>query len=190
MANLEQHFKQLIKHYDTGADPMPYLCAHGFMTAQAICASGNTQDEIIAVMLDSDVTLSTDARVAFTTLLTQLTHSIDRAFNEEEVIDLPLSMDDKDQLSDWCTGFMEAHFLAEQRWFETHEQEVCELLLPVMLASGLFSDEPDFQHILSDSQLTEDMYEQIPDVLMELYLLFNSPEDIRKESKSLTSSPS
>ncbi|WP_330924832.1 YecA family protein [Candidatus Sororendozoicomonas aggregata] len=185
MADLEQHFKDLIQQHAVGADPMPYLCAHGFMTAQAICASQNTQDDIIAVMLDGEARLSTEARADFTTLLTRLTHSIDRAFHEEETVGLPFSMNDQGHLADWCTGFMEAHFLAEKRWFEAHEQEVCELLLPIMLASGLFSDEPDFQPILSDEQLTEDMVEQIPDVLMELYLMFNSPEDIRKESKSI-----
>ena len=65
----------------------------------------------------------------------------------------------------------------EDRWFVRDEQEVCELLLPIMLASGLFDDEKEFRDIRKDTQLTEDMCSQIPEVLMELYLMFNSPEE-------------
>ncbi len=46
-----------------------------------------------------------------------------------------------------------------------------------MLASGLFDDEQEFKDIRKDSKLTEDMCSQIPEVLTELYMIFNAPEE-------------
>ncbi len=83
-------------------------------------------------------------------------------------------------------ALLEGHLLDEDRWFQEHEQEVCELLLPLMLASGLFDDEPEFREILKDPKLAEDMCSQIPEVLMELYLMFNSPEEIRNKKEKRT----
>ena len=53
-----------------------------------------------------------------------------------------------------------------------------------MLASGLFDNEPEFRDILKDEKLSNDMYSQIPEVLMELYLMFNSPEDVHSKDKT------
>lgn len=85
---------------------------------------------------------------------------------------------------------MEGHFLNEKQWFAEHEQEVCELMLPVMLASGLFDDEPEFEEILEDEDLTENMTAQIPEVLMALYLLFNFPEEATKKPAGKPHKPS
>lgn len=169
---LTQHSKE---------EPLNFHAVHGFMTALAICPADLSEAERNEVLFDGPVTLKAEDQEALDAALTTVARDIDRQFNEEEGFTLSCEdeLDDPEDeaLFDWCGGFMEGHFLNEPQWFGEHEQEVCELLLPVMLASGLFDEEPEFQEILNNEELTEDMTSQIPEVLMELYLLFNSPEE-------------
>ena len=136
------------------------------------------------------VSLEKEDRATLNDALNTVTRSIDREFNEEEGFTLSceeeLDNPDDEALFDWCGGFMEGYFLNEKQWFAENEQEVCELLLPVMLASGLFDDEPEFEDILEDEELTEDMTSQIPEVLMEL---FNSPEEATNKPKPADRDP-
>ena len=72
---------------------------------------------------------------------------------------------------------MEGVFLREAAWFENAEDEVSELLLPIMVGSGLFEEQPEFDEIAADRDLVDSMIEQIPEVLTALYLLFQAPEE-------------
>ena len=80
-------------------------------------------------------------------------------------------------LRGWCIGFMEGVFLREAAWFENAEEEVSELLLPIMVVSGLFDDQPEFSDIATDAKLVDDMVEQIPELLTALFLLCNAPDE-------------
>ena len=72
---------------------------------------------------------------------------------------------------------MEGVFLREAAWFENAEEEVSELLLPIMVVSGLFDDQPEFSDIAADAKLVDDMVEQIPELLTALFLLCNAPDE-------------
>ena len=185
MQNTCSTLKPLLTKHAAGEDPMNVHNVHGFLTALMICPAGIDRPEMFEIMLDGKPSLTSDASKQLDSCISSLEDSIDRAFNSEEGFILSCESDldqpDDSALAEWCTGFMEGHFLAEDNWFTEHEQEVCELLLPLMLASGLFNEEPEFRDILKDPKLTEDMCSQIPEVLMELYLMFNSPEDVHKK---------
>ena len=184
MQTIRTELERLVDKHAVTEDSMPFHCIHGYLTALAICPVGIPQTEIIKNILDGTPSLGDD-KPALNNALDALKDDVDRSFNEEDGFTLPCEFepegDKEEALEDWCSGFMEAHFLDEDAWFQHHEQEVCELLLPIMLASGLFDDEPEFKDMLKDEQLTDEMYSQIPEVLMELYLMFNSPEDIRSK---------
>ena len=72
---------------------------------------------------------------------------------------------------------MEGVFLREEVWFEQAEEEVSELLLPIMVGSGLFDEQPEFDEIARDRHLVDDMVAQIPDLLTNLFLLCQAPEE-------------
>lgn len=183
MQSLYSTLESLIEHHAVGEEPMSFHNIHGFLTALAICPVTLSRSDLMAIILDGELALSDKDCTAFDQSLSALENLIDRAFSDEQGFNLSfeanLDTPEDIALQEWCTGFMEGHLLAEERWFEEHEQEVCELLLPLMLASGLFDDEPEFIEILKDQELTADMCSQIPEVLTELYLLFNAPEDTR-----------
>ena len=64
----------------------------------------------------------------------------------------------------------------EEKWMEeAAEEEVADLMVPILTLSGLFEDE-DFQRAREDEQVAGRMAEAIPDSLTDLYLLFHSPE--------------
>lgn len=180
MQDIRSTLDQLLEKYAV-EEAFTFDAVHGFLTAQAICPSPLAEKERNEIIFDGEAKLSSEDANTLNQALASLKKIIDRDFNDEEGFTLSCEAElgdlDDEALFDWCGGFMESHFLNEDQWFADHEQEVCELLLPVMLGSGLFDEEPEFAEILKDDALAEDMYSQIPEVLMELYLLFNSPEE-------------
>ena len=169
-------------YIESNEGTLDYHGIHGFLTALTICPTTLSEQERNDSIFDAPVQLTADQTKELHRCLSQIKTTIDRGFNDEEEgftlsCEEELEDHDDDSLSNWCTGFMVAHFLNEDAWFLNNEQEVCELLLPIMLASDLFDDEPEFQDIRNDERLVEDMCSQIPEVLMELYLIFNAPEE-------------
>lgn len=65
----------------------------------------------------------------------------------DEDLELPCDLDlgdepDDSDLRGWCIGFMEGVFLREEVWFEQAEEEVSELLLPIMVGSACSTSSP------------------------------------------------
>ena len=172
MQNTRSTIEHLLTQYSK-EEPLNFHAVHGLMTALAICPAELTEAELNEILFDGPASLKQDDQKALNEALSVVSRDIDRQFNEEEGFTLSCEdeLDDPEDeaLFDWCGGFMEGHFQNESQWFGEHEQEVCELMLPVMLASGLFDEEPEFEEILNNEELTEDMTSQIPEVLMELY---------------------
>jgi uncharacterized protein len=107
---------------------------------------------------------------------------IARQLASDEEFELPCELDlgdepDDSELRGWCIGFMEGVFLREAAWFETAEEEVSEMLLPIMVGSGLFDEQPEFEDIAKDANLMDDMIVQIPEALTALYLLCQAPDE-------------
>jgi hypothetical protein len=116
---------------------------------------------------------------------------IARQLASDEEFELPCDLDlgddpDDSDLRGWCIGFMEGVFLREEAWFETAEDEVSEMLLPIMVGSGLFDEQPEFADIAADANLMDDMIVQIPEALTALYLLCNAPDENRRSSSHVT----
>jgi uncharacterized protein len=100
----------------------------------------------------------------------------------DDDLELPCDLDlgeepDDSDIRGWCIGFMEGVFMREAAWFETAEEEVSELLLPIMVGSGLFDEEAEFADIAKDADLMDDMVEQIPEALTALFLLCQAPDE-------------
>lgn len=114
--------------------------------------------------------------------LVALKAHIARQLASDEEFDLPCELDltdepDDSDLRGWCIGFMEGVFLREEAWFENAEEEVSEMLLPIMVGSGLFDEQPEFADIASNANLQDDMIVQIPEALSALFLLLHAPDE-------------
>ncbi|NLU12480.1 MAG: YecA family protein [Gammaproteobacteria bacterium] len=164
-------------------EALDYIAAHGYLTALSICPEPVSAEEWIEALFAEPPHYRDAAQEAdITAGLLQLKAHIERQLASDDDMVLPCELDlgdepDDSDLRGWCVGFMEGVFLREEVWFEDAEDEVSELLLPIMVASGLFDEQPDFAEIAKDFDLVDSMVEQIPEVLTALFLLCQAPEE-------------
>ncbi len=164
-------------------EALDYVAAHGYLTALSICAEDVPEREWIDALFAEEPHYQDDVeRQAIEATLIQLKAHIARQLASDEEFELPCDLDlgddpDDSDLRGWCIGFMEGVFLREEAWFENAEEEVSEMLLPIMVGSGLFDEQPEFADIASDTGLQDDMVVQIPEALTALYLLLHAPDE-------------
>ena len=168
---------------DLHEEALDYMAAHGYLTALAICTEQVPAREWIDALFAEPPHYRSDAeRAEIEETLQQLKAHIGRQLASDDDMELPCELDlgeepDDADLRGWCIGFMEGVFLRESVWFEDAEDEVSELLLPIMVASGLFDEQPEFAEIARDRQLVDTMVDQIPELLTALFLLCQAPEE-------------
>ncbi|MET1078436.1 MAG: YecA family protein [Pseudomonas sp.] len=159
------------------------VAAHGYLTALSICPEQVPDREWIDALFAEPPHYRSDAeRDEIEATLIHLKAHITRQLAADEDLELPCDLDlgevpDESDIRGWCIGFMEGVFLREAVWFEEAEDEVSELLLPIMVGSGLFDEQPEFVEIAADPDLMADMVEQIPELLTALFLLCNAPDE-------------
>ncbi|CAK9890655.1 MULTISPECIES: YecA family protein [Pseudomonas] len=164
-------------------EALDYVAAHGFLTALSIGAEEVPEREWIDALFAEEPHYKDDAqRQDIETTLIQLKAHVARQLASDEEFELPCDLDlgedpDDSDLRGWCIGFMEGVFMREEAWFETAEEEVSEMLLPIMVGSGLFDEQPEFEDIAKDANLQDDMIVQIPEALTALYLLLHAPDE-------------
>nr|BFE90535.1 hypothetical protein GCM10020185_10710 [Pseudomonas brassicacearum subsp. brassicacearum] len=131
-------------------EALDYVAAHGYLTALSICAETVPDREWIDALFAEEPHYSDEAqRAEIEATLVGLKAHIARQLASDEEFELPCDLDlgddpDDSELRGWCIGFMEGVFLREAAWFETAEEEVSEMLLPIMVGSGLFDEQPEF----------------------------------------------
>ncbi len=168
---------------DLHEEALDYVAAHGYLTALSICSSQVPEREWIDALFAEPPHYRSDAeREEVEATLIQLQAHIARQLASDDEPELPCAADLGDEPDDsdirgWCIGFMEGVFLRESAWFENAEDEVSELLLPIMVGSGLFEEQEEFAEIARDRDLMDEMVEQIPELLTALFLLFNAPDE-------------
>ncbi|MDG1581348.1 YecA family protein [Pseudomonas sp. GOM6] len=168
---------------DLHEEALDYIAAHGYLTALSICPEQVPEREWIDALFAEPPHYRSDIeREEVEITLHLLKAHIARQLASDDEPEIPCELDlgenpDDSELRGWCIGFMEGVFLREAVWFEDSEDEVSELLLPIMVASGLFDEQPEFAEIARDQQLVDSMVDQIPDVLTALFLLCQAPEE-------------
>ncbi|HBZ95344.1 MAG TPA: YecA family protein [Pseudomonas sp.] len=164
-------------------EALDYVAAHGYLTALSICSEEVPEREWIDALFAEEPHYASDAqRTEIEATLVALKGHIARQLASDEEFDLPCDLDltdepDDSDLRGWCIGFMEGVFLREAVWFEDAEDEVSELLLPIMVGSGLFDEQQEFAEIARDRDLVDSMIDQIPELLTALFLLCQAPEE-------------
>lgn len=168
---------------DLHEEALDYVAAHGYLTALCICPDQVPEREWIDALFAEPPHYRSDIEREEVEITLQLLKAhIARQLASDDEFELPCDLDltdepDDSDLRGWCIGFMEGVFLREAVWFEDAEDEVSELLLPIMVASGLFDEQPEFAEIARDRQLVDTMVDQIPELLTALFLLCQAPEE-------------
>ncbi len=178
-----ERLQQFLDADDLHDEALDYLAGHGYLTALCISPVEVPEEEWIAELFAEEPNYQDDAqKTDIEESLRALKAEIARDLSSDEELEPPcdLTLGDEPDLSDlrsWCVGFLEGVFLREEDWFDQDEETVSELLLPIMVGSGLFDDQPEFAEIAQDEDMVEDMMQHIPEILTQLFLLFHAPED-------------
>lgn len=159
---------------------------HGFLCALIISPSPTDETEWLDILFDGKPNWENDQQQTEIISILRNWHASIRADMEDDKelempCDLTLMVEEDDQVADvetWAQAFMEGVFLKEEAWYQgssAQEQKVTELMLPIMVVSDLF-DAKEFQEIRRNSDVCEEMANEIPDILVDLYLIFQTPE--------------
>ena len=157
--------------------------AHGLLCALNIAPEKVDESTWMTLIFDEQPNWSSaEQQAEIENLLRKLNATIaNDLYSDQEIYlpcDLSLETEDDNEIPEitlWAEAFMEGVFSNEEAWFSDDEESVAGLLLPIMVASDLF-DEGEVKDIRKDRALSEEMCEQIPEILIDLYLQFNSPE--------------
>lgn len=166
-------------------DALDLIGTHGYMCALNISPVKISEKQWLQELFDGTPEYSSDTEKArIEDLLKRLYFSIGSdLYNDQDMLmpcELTLETESDEEQADlttWSQSFMEAVFLKEDEWFNHQaEEEVAELMLPIMITSELFED-PEFAKMREDQRLCDEMCRNIPELLIDLYLLFHAPAD-------------
>ncbi|ATH76521.1 YecA/YgfB family protein [Halomonas sp. 18071143] len=170
-----------------GEDALDLISAHGFLVALAVAPSEQPRDTWLAELFQGEPNYQDDAeRDEVTHLLCLLRDNAMAVLEQGGLPELPfeLTLDglpaEETPIGDWCAGFMEGVFSDESAWFQEDEEAAATLLLPFMLLSGLFDDEPDMAEMASDQANQEALVAQLPELVLDLYLHYRVPPETPK----------
>lgn len=165
-------------------DCQNFVMAHGFLTALSISTEAPAASQWLPIVFEETPNFTSDKEQKhIENLFTRLFGDIQKELESEDDFLVPCEIevssnpDELSELEEWASGFMEGVFFTERHWFETDkEEEIAELLLPFMVASGLFEDE-EVQQIRESEKLTQSCIDQIPQLVTDLFLaLRTEPE--------------
>ncbi|BBB30342.1 YecA family protein [Neptunomonas japonica] len=165
-------------------DSLDLIGIHGFLCALNISPVPAAEEEWMDVLFDGvPKWTSAEQEKEITSTLNRWKSSIYSDLSNDSELGMPceLTLETKNEESEleiWAQAFMEGVFLNEDEWFSegtSKEETVAELMLPIMVVSNLF-DEKEFKEIRKNSAVAEQMANEIPDILVDLFLLFHAPE--------------
>lgn len=170
-----------------GEDALDLISAHGFLVALAVAPSEQPTAQWLEELFQGEPSYRNDAeRDDIIHLLTLLRDNAMAVLEQGGLPELPfeLTLDglpaEETPIGDWCAGFMEGVFSDESAWFQDDEEAAATLLLPFMLLSGLFEDEPDMAEMAQDQANQESLVAQLPELVLDLYLHYRVPPETAK----------
>ena len=157
-------------------DALDLIGTHGYFCALNIGPVKIKEQQWLKELFDGTPKYSSDEqKKRIEDLLKRLYASIGSdLYNDQDML-IPCELtletegdEEQSELASWAQAFMEAVFLKEDEWFNHRaEEEVAELMLPIMIASELF-DEEEFATMRNDQRLCDEMCRNIPELLIEV----------------------
>ncbi|PVZ69025.1 UPF0149 family protein [Pelagibaculum spongiae] len=172
--NLEDQLAELLPESDSALSP---LGSHGYLTALAVNQTATSKDALSQQLSGEETSEPT-----LELLAAQLLESIEKSLYRGEKPELPCSLHlgnepDDSELREWAAAFFEVIMDNPDRWHpENHQEEIARLMLPIQLAAGVL-EPTDEQAVLKNRKLSKQILQEMPNVLQELYLLYQEQID-------------
>ncbi|OEY67144.1 YecA family protein [Marinobacter sp. X15-166B] len=160
-----------------GDDALDFFGLHGVVCASVVGPVSQSVDEIFQLATGVEELPASGTPAAFAQAVERLRKHLAGSLDLGQPLQLPEPEDGDPMhaLENWCAGFIDAFMEHESEWLTVSEQEIGELLVPMLTLSGLFEDE-DFQKVRDSARLSATMADAIPDALTDLYLLYHAPD--------------
>lgn len=153
---------------------LDFAATHGFLSAIAV---GPKFDRWLEELFDGN---HKKIPVEIINQIKLWLNTLQQSLANEEGIEFPFEIEEADvesSLGDWSVGFVDAMFLNEEAWFtDEFEEQLVDLTLPIMVFSGVDEEDPQMESFRRNGQLMDELAEEIPDNLNELYLMYHTPE--------------
>lgn len=158
------------------------IATHGFLTASVI---GKPLKSWQSVLFEGH---ETQVKSHVLQALSMWREELMATLQDEENIELPFDVEDTDftdiedsEVAEWSVGFVDAMYGSEDEtddWFyqEGTQEDVAMLTLPMILFSGIDSEEPDMKELAKDPDTMSQMAESIEKNVTELFLLFHTDD--------------
>lgn len=151
---------------------------HGYLTALFLCGEPLSDDWLNSAVGQALVDLPEEEAIAFANACVELYNTIGEELYSDSNLTVtfePTADYEDSDMQAWCQGFMEVVFELPDAWQHKEEEQLALLLLPIETASGFFVDEPDFKKLYKQPKLLKQMFNDIPELLTDIYLLFHAP---------------
>lgn len=161
-----------------GDDALDFFGLHGVVCASVVGPVSLGAEDIFRLATGADNLPDGGVPEIFAHCVNELSREMAHLLDMGQSLELPEPEDGDpmNALENWCAGFVDTFLDHEEEWLEAaDEEEVADLMVPMLTLSGLFDDE-DFQKVRNDEKLASRMAEAIPDSLTDLYLLFHAPD--------------
>lgn len=166
----------LLERYLDGEDNeygLDFAATHGFLSAIAVGPEFKTWFE--SLFDDQHKKIPSDITEQIKFWLADIRHNL----SNEDGIEFPFEIEEADtesSLGDWSVGFVDAMFLNEEAWFTPEfEEQLVDLTLPMMVFSGVDEEDAQMESFRRNGQLMDELAEEIPTNLNELYLMYHTP---------------
>lgn len=150
---------------------------HGAVTAAVVSPEALDMNRIFAVATGQAPETVASVPEVFSRLVTRMAQELRQMLEQGHSAELPEPEDEESEeeaVENWCAGFTDVFLLEEDQWLASDEEQVGQLVTPILTLSNLFDDEA-FQQARQDPKRYSDYSEAIPEVLTDLYLHFHSP---------------
>jgi len=182
-----QTLEDLLTLPELEEDALDYMGCLGALAAFVITPKEIDINTITEHVLDETIDELGDNQLAeLKEALSLIEKDILAQFEGEEDIVLPWmeDEDDEDALIAWAAGFVEVVFEHESLWLNPKfEEDATQLMMPIIAISGILEEETE--DIMDNDELLNQWLEEIPDLLVDLFLLFRVVDEKKGPPKSV-----
>lgn len=161
-----------------GDDALDFFGLHGVVCASVVGPVELSVEDIFRLATGTENVPDNGVPGTFKRCVGELAQVMVHALDMGQSLELPEPEDGDpmNALENWCAGFVDTFLEYEEEWLEeASEEEIADLLVPMLTLSGLFEDE-DFEKARKSEKLSQQMADAIPDALTDLYLQFHAPD--------------
>lgn len=187
LEHAHQQLEDILTLPELEEDALDYMGCLGALAAFVITPKELNVKSITDHVADEAINALNETQVAeLQEAIKTICTDIQVQFEGEDDVELPWMDDeeDEDAIISWAAGFVEVVLAFEDIWLsKKYEENSTQLLMPIFAISGMLEEET--QEITANDQLISQWIEEIPEILIDLFLLFRVEEEKKGPPKSV-----